>query len=557
MREVETLRARRHEYIVPLLASWTQTFIESERPCASLNLLFPYCRMTLDEWLNEQPPDWKICDPKNLKDYIYHSMQCLCEAVAFLHKEIGGKISSHHDLKPKNILVFGKDWKIADFGRTHLMDIASGSDTEGKPGLGSFTSHPPEYWDSSGKHPDVRHGRAFDIWALGCIFVEALTVAVHGWQSQELRRFRDMRKINTDCRIKNFHGRPDTQDEDSYHNNMKIVMDWMRKLRDQDGSFRLISVIDITDTMLSIEPHDRPLSWEVYLNLHELLNPNNTTSEKDIKTKETVQRPNPHHPKHVQNPLQRSAVNANKTRVICLLKVGWCDYPVDIPHLKAQGETDILMMLWIARLLKRMWFRRVAKKLYIKDPKLRSAEDYGKLLAEHDKLDKSSPLNYTGASSGKATVDVNLELDAQGITEFYHICKRGNFWQAQRFLQTVSSDALRMLLTYEDSEGMLPLHHAAKSDSKPLVQLLIDSFNMDATSLLEYPNQKGRTPLHEAAQNGSEKTTWSLLQAHGNRKDYAAKRDHSSMTARDLARSGGYVEVEKLLAKTEHGALSE
>lgn len=154
MREVKTLRAREHEYIVPLLFSWIRRFTESEYQHASLNLLFPYAKTDLKEWLNleEAPEMWREYDRKALKRYIYHSMQCLCDAVAYLHKNIGGYVSSHHDLKPGNILLSGKDWKIADFGRTHLIRLStSGSDTEGATGLGTSTYNPPEYFDSSGK----------------------------------------------------------------------------------------------------------------------------------------------------------------------------------------------------------------------------------------------------------------------------------------------------------------------------------------------------------------------------------------------------------------------
>ena len=321
MREVETLRARRHKYIVPLLSSWTNRFIESERDGANLNLLFPYSSMTLDEWLNlsSPPRDWEGLDPEQLKDNIYHSMQCLCSAVAFLHREIDGFISSHHDLKPENILVFGKDWKIADFGRTHLIRLASGSDTEGKSGLGSFTYHPPEYWNASGMRANVRHGRAFDVWGLGCIFVESMTIAVHGWEPQALRRFKQRRRVNTDRRIKDFPDRSEVQDDYSYHNNMNIVKDWMRDLVHLDRSSRLDAVVNITAGMLSIERFERSLSWEVNSYLDDLLNPNKTDNEKEMEAKISVQRPNSHHPKTVQTPLHRSAVSANEPRVKVLL----------------------------------------------------------------------------------------------------------------------------------------------------------------------------------------------------------------------------------------------
>ncbi|KAL8817767.1 MAG: hypothetical protein Q9191_008081, partial [Dirinaria sp. TL-2023a] len=577
MREVETLRARRHEHIVPLLSSWTQQFIESERQAASLNLLFPYSSMTLEEWLNcsKPPRDWED-SRKGLKDYIYHSMKCLCDAVTYLHKEIDGLISSHHDLKPENILLFGKDWKIADFGRTHLMRLEAGSDTEGRSGLGTFTYHPPEYWNLSGKHAGIRHGRAFDVWALGCIFVEFATIAARGWSSQALQQFKENRKINTYRPIKDFPDRKDGDDH-SYHNNMNVVRDWMRQLRDSDGSSRLISVLEITDSMLSREPHDRPLSWEVYLDLDELLDPNKTNNEKEIGTNDRVQRPNRRHPKMKQNPLHRSAVNGNKIRVRCLLNCGWTAYPVDVSKLRAAHEDDIINMLRVAklnRLIKAIWWRRILKKIsqskLSMDPtdvnyataiqKRRqrvASSDVRKALAWYDKLEENSPFSGSGASIGKATTDANLDLDKQGMHKLHHYCKNGNFWKAKVTLETISSGTLPKLLTCDDSRGMLPLHYAARNGSQALVEQLLKSFKLDPTVLLSWPDREGQTPLHKAAENGDVDTIWYLLHAHIDAKDYVTFLDNSSRTARDLARVHGCAGAEKLLAKTEHHTLTE
>ena len=577
MREVETLRARRHEYIVPLLSSWTHQFIESERPGASLNLLFPYSSMTLDEWLNlsEPPWEWKNFDPSELKDYIYHSMKCLCSAVAYLHKEIDGLISSHHDLKPENILVFGKDWKIADFGRTHLIRLSAGSDTEGKSGLGSFTYHPPEYWNTAtGKHAYVRHGRAFDIWSLGCIFVESITVAIHGWSSQMLRTFKQRRNMNTSHLIEDFPDRRGDQDDHSYFNNMNIVTDWTRQLRRSDGSSRLESVLHITDAMLSTEPYDRPLSWEIYLDLDELLNPNKTRREKENETTMHVQRPNHHRPKTEQNPLHRSAVNANETRVMCLLKAGWSDYPVDIEKLKARDEYGIVKLLIMAKLIQRIRWRHKWRSILGKLSESMVPTNSGSagafpkhqhrvvtsnvrsVLAAYE-LNESSPLSRSGASTGRATTDANLDLDEQGMTKLHHYCENGDFWKAKRVLETVFSESLQKLLTLEDSSGMLPLHYAARNGSQALVELLLESFKLNPTALLSWRDEEGRTPLHKAAQKGDVDTIRSLLQAHKNRKEYVALLDDSSMTAGALALYYGNADAKRLLASTEHRALTE
>ena len=101
MREVQTLRAREHEHIVQLFASWNDWCEESE---CYLNLLFPYSKMDLRTWLElpEAPKEWM--DPKARKDYAYKSVMSLCDAISFLHEDRGGYVTSNQYLKRSNNL---------------------------------------------------------------------------------------------------------------------------------------------------------------------------------------------------------------------------------------------------------------------------------------------------------------------------------------------------------------------------------------------------------------------------------------------------------------------
>ena len=352
MREVETLQARRHEHIVPLLASWNQRSMESEYEVAHLNLLFPYSKCDMEDWLcRSKPPDGWDEKSNILKTFIYDSIMSLCDAVAYLHREINGLISSHHDLKPANILLFEeKTWKIADFGRTHLIRLSAGSETDGASGLGTFAYHPPEYWTHGATRAGIRHGRAFDVWALGCIIVELLTIAVFGWSSQAQFEFRDKRKTNpkpltyfTDTR----EGR-----DNSFHNNSNVVKDWMNHLREVDSNFKLHSILDIADRMLNRDQHVRPMSWEVYLDLYKLLRPRKTKIELEEETRSRVQAPNRHRPKQDDNPLQRAVLKKSMLRIKHLLRAGWSDHPVDINKIDGRASDDIIRMLRVAKVMK-------------------------------------------------------------------------------------------------------------------------------------------------------------------------------------------------------------
>src|ERR1700743_1812306 len=101
MREVETLRKREHHNIVPLLASFTMNAFGSEE--RSLNILFPWADMNMDQWLRlDSTPLRESCGRDEQRKWIYHEILSLLSAVSFLHRDIDGEITSHHDLKPEN-----------------------------------------------------------------------------------------------------------------------------------------------------------------------------------------------------------------------------------------------------------------------------------------------------------------------------------------------------------------------------------------------------------------------------------------------------------------------
>lgn len=97
----------------------------------------------------------------------------------------------HHDLKPENILYFGSfsfgslsskrgTFRIADFGAGKIHTYRSGSVHTKSPN-GTLTYEPPE------AKAEGATSRPYDIWSLGCVFLELLTWAVFG--SDAVARF--------------------------------------------------------------------------------------------------------------------------------------------------------------------------------------------------------------------------------------------------------------------------------------------------------------------------------------------------------------------------------
>lgn len=213
-------------------------------------------------WNAKEPSDWlaTMCQQYQ-RIYLYKEIYSLLSALAFLHRKIDGLVTSHYDLKPKNILVNKKTLRICNFGRSHLLSLEKSSETEGRSGLGTFTYHLPEYWNLDGTHTSKPHGRAFDVWAIGCIMIEMLILVCYGWRSEKVSSFQKDRSANTG-RTKLFdHPTKQGAADDSFHNNMDVVYQWIARIRKEDGSVLLNQFLDTAIRTLSPIPEARLYSW--------------------------------------------------------------------------------------------------------------------------------------------------------------------------------------------------------------------------------------------------------------------------------------------------------
>ncbi|KAL8921173.1 MAG: hypothetical protein Q9172_004169 [Xanthocarpia lactea] len=312
-REIETLRRREHPNIVPLLASYTLETMDSGSVMKSLHFITPLAQMDLAEWMvHPEPPPWlQVLEPSETRGFLYRSIYALVSGLSFLHRENKGTITAHHDLKPKNILVFGQDLKIADFGSSHLRPLAEGSETQRGP-LGTYEYHPPEYWNDDGSQARSKHGRAFDIWSMGCIIIELATLIVHGWGSGKLSDFKDRRREN-----------PPKTDDYSFHNNLVVVKNWVYRLQAVDGSQNLKSTLDVALQMMNQTPESRLYAWEAELDLYNILHPDDPEVEKLENGGLCVQSPQKQIPNRTQTPLHRAAHKGDQKRICELLDAKW------------------------------------------------------------------------------------------------------------------------------------------------------------------------------------------------------------------------------------------
>ena len=519
-REVETLQKARHRNIVPLLSSYyINTIDSSDRSQKVLYLLLPWADMDLETWMNcsEVPPSIGAHSRGERRAYIYRCMYGLVSGLSYLHREIGGWVTSHHDLKPSNILVIGEDFKIADLGRSHLRPVDSGSATAGADGLGTYDYQPPEYYQDDGSRSRTKHGRAFDIWAMGCILVELATLVVHDWSLQMVAKFRRMRADNGTPDRPKLVGRSRNKEDSSFHNNRSVIKSWIVALKQKSGaSNTLEETLEIIEGMLAYDPRRRLLSWETEIDLYKIQNPFDLQVG-SIGQGPLCLKPPPEGDSDervfngAQTPLHRAVLKEDTNRTRDLLHLGW---PIFVQDYKGDTALDMVKRSPDRNL-------REAVRQYFGQGTIATAENQGVDLLEavktHDitkiqaLLEKGvSPLLVTSEGQSAlslATLEGQISIIAillqsevkeqlllkdqlSGATVLHRITKLGR------------DDILRQLLFYspmlEDRQhdGKTALFLAIESNNESVVQVLLEHH---PHAQVYTQSNTGDTPVHKAA----------------------------------------------------------
>ena len=187
LKVLDELRKYPLRHIVTHLATWTQG--------GRYYMLFPYAQCNLRQYMK-----WvQFGDPTKEKLlWLIRQFRGLAEALKDIHDlsgtgalqsapnlgaPLGGerKAGYHHDLKPENILYYmaANNFLISDFGSGKVHTYRSGSYNTTSAN-GTLTYEPPEAAKEGRKT-----SRPYDMWSLGCVFLELLIWAVLGFQSVE------------------------------------------------------------------------------------------------------------------------------------------------------------------------------------------------------------------------------------------------------------------------------------------------------------------------------------------------------------------------------------
>lgn len=176
--EVEHLQRLQHFHIVQLVGTYLQgrNFGILMYPAADCHL-GTFLEDTADLMSLQSEKCQDPVELRSRRNFLSSSLRCLTSAVAFIHENT----TKHMDIKPANIVVrcTGGDpaidrsslpWRIyiTDFGLSRTF-VGDQSQTDGR------TGRTPKYYA-----PEVfaleSRGRAADMFSLGCVFLEMLTV---------------------------------------------------------------------------------------------------------------------------------------------------------------------------------------------------------------------------------------------------------------------------------------------------------------------------------------------------------------------------------------------
>ncbi|CAI6340836.1 unnamed protein product [Periconia digitata] len=350
MNEVNTLRARKHRNIMSLIASFTagdfQAQNEKERS-ECIYLIMPLAEGNLQDWIEYESID--LLDNHSRGEYISNLMLDIASGVAFVHsKDKESRIGFHHDIKPSNIVRYreydAEVWKLCDFGGANLKDLRI-EETNTSFQMATHRYAPLEYYD------EKKRGRPADVWSLGCVLLELVTIWKYGWGQNgytELKRHIDG-DLNDSSGIS--AGSKDVTIEEgrkhaNYCDNKSKIDQWIQRLgNDNNDTKRFGEVLDLLQELLQERPEHRILAWEVEIELFIIMRRSEPSQPWDsvIQRLEQIAQPSNQHsnaimPRH--NPLLRAR---KKNRPINFLAVierkDWSDkYPGSTDEARRQSN---------------------------------------------------------------------------------------------------------------------------------------------------------------------------------------------------------------------------
>ncbi|KAK5940183.1 hypothetical protein PMZ80_007602 [Knufia obscura] len=245
-----------HDHLTPLLTSWSQG--------ESCSILLPLAKESLHDLIRSQP--WPTLDGSYVI-WLLKQMTGLAAALDHIHnlgpadlgptnevRGMNGNRSNsgyHHDLHPKNILVFENDvLKISDFGTARLQQvIGSGSTNDFSHHTRRVLCHIDYEAPDHSRMKDA--GRPHDVWALGCIYLEML-VWVSG-KDGAVAEFYEERLWAEETAKQQAQDASFWYERNGQYQLKAVVRKKIANLKSQHKTFVFRTLIELVEGMLRIE----------------------------------------------------------------------------------------------------------------------------------------------------------------------------------------------------------------------------------------------------------------------------------------------------------------
>lgn len=228
LQEIEIMQKLNHPHIARFVAA----YYENERH--SLNILMtPVAQCNLRQYLAD-PGRWP-----DKRDDLPRWFISLASALEYMHS----LSCRHKDIKPANILIYGRDVLLSDFGTSHDFSMEDNSESYGG---GLMT---PKYSAPEVAMKQTR-GRKADIFSLGCVYIEMITVEL-GSTLEEMHAHLGVR----DCSVEQLA---------TYHARIAHLTQWLDRLKRLAHCPRQRRLIGLCGFMISLQPSKRPSASAVY-----------------------------------------------------------------------------------------------------------------------------------------------------------------------------------------------------------------------------------------------------------------------------------------------------
>jgi hypothetical protein len=181
--EAEALELLVHPHIVKIIGSYREGSSNGKQFYSLL--MFPVGEQDLKNFLQMVgDPSWAGHHDGNKKEktWLQKWFKCLASALSYMHSQ-GIR---HQDIKPSNIIHRGDDVFFTDFSSASQFQVGQTTSTE-NPARTSAMYSAPEVINNRGDTLH-KHGRGTDVFALGMVFCEMLTV-VDGRSLDEFHQF--------------------------------------------------------------------------------------------------------------------------------------------------------------------------------------------------------------------------------------------------------------------------------------------------------------------------------------------------------------------------------